>query len=75
MANKKIIELLGNQADSLLNHTCKTILKNDIFLPNPNHVDDIWRASNRTNQTLKSLQKYNRSWPPWRYGLCLHFTR
>ncbi len=56
MANKKIVELLGDQADSLLNHVCKTILKNDIFLPNPNHVDDIWRASNRTNQTLKSLQ-------------------
>ena len=56
MANKKIVELLGNQADSLLNHECKTISKNDIFLPNPNHVDDIWRASNRTNQTLKSLQ-------------------
>ena len=56
MANKKIVELLGHQADSLLNHACKTILKNDIFLPNPNHVDDIWRASNRTNQTLKNLQ-------------------
>jgi class I fructose-bisphosphate aldolase len=56
MANKKIIELLGNQADSLLNHECKTISKNDIFLPNPDHVDEVWRGSNRTNQTLKSLQ-------------------
>jgi len=56
MANKKIVELLGDQADSLLNHECKTISKNDIFLPNPDHVDDIWRASNRSNQTLKSLQ-------------------
>ncbi len=56
MANTKIVELLGKEADSLLNHECKTIKKNDIFLPNPNHVDDIWRASNRTNQTLKSLQ-------------------
>ena len=56
MANKKIIELLGDQADSLLNHVCKTISKNDIFLPNTNHVDENWRASNRTNQTLKSLQ-------------------
>ncbi len=56
MANKKIVELLGDQADNLLNHACKTISKNDIFLPNPNNVDDIWSASNRTNQTLKSLQ-------------------
>ncbi len=56
MANNKIIELLGNQADSLLNHECKTITKAQISSPNPNHVDEIWKDSNRTNQTLKSLQ-------------------
>ncbi|MCX6314227.1 MAG: class I fructose-bisphosphate aldolase [Sphingobacteriales bacterium] len=56
MANKRIIELLGDQADSLLNHECKTITKAEIACPNPNHVDDIWRLSNRNNQTLKSLQ-------------------
>ena len=56
MANKKIIELLGDQADSLLNHECKTITKKEISLPGKNHVDDIWRASNRNNQTLKSLE-------------------
>ena len=58
MANKKIIELLGDQADSLLNHECKTISKKDIFLPNPDHVDEVWRSSNRSNQTLKSLQNF-----------------
>ena len=57
MANKKIIELLGDQADSLLNHECKTITKSEIAHPNPNHIDDIWRISNRNNQTLKSLQQ------------------
>ena len=56
MANKKIIELLGDQADYLLNHECKTFAKTDITVPGPNHVDDIWRSSNRNNQTLKSLQ-------------------
>jgi class I fructose-bisphosphate aldolase len=56
MANKKIIELLGDQADSLLNHECKTITKAEIACPNPNHVDEIWRLSNRNNQSLKSLQ-------------------
>lgn len=56
MANKKIVELLGDQADSLLNHECKTISKKEISLPSPDHVDDIWRASNRNNQTLKNLQ-------------------
>lgn len=56
MANKKIIELLGNQADSLLNHACKTIDKKDIKLPSPNHIDTVWKESNRNNQTLKNLQ-------------------
>ncbi|HRI23079.1 MAG TPA: fructose-bisphosphate aldolase, partial [Ferruginibacter sp.] len=56
MANKKIIELLGDQADSLLNHECKTITKKEITTPDPGHVDQVWSQSNRTNQTLKSLQ-------------------
>ncbi len=56
MASTKILELLGNTADSLLAHECKTILKDQLHLPGPSHVDDIWRNSNRSNQTLKSLQ-------------------
>lgn len=56
MSNKKITELLGSQADGLLNHVCNGIKKEEIHLPNPNHVDEVWRASNRSNQTLKSLQ-------------------
>ena len=56
MATAKILELLGDQADSLLNHECNTIKKNEISLPSSNHVDDIWRLSNRSNQTLKNLQ-------------------
>ena len=30
----KITDLLGAQADSLLNHTCKTIAKDHIVIPN-----------------------------------------
>ena len=52
----KIIELLGADADSLLNHECKTIPKETIHIPSPSHVEDIWINSNRSNQTLKSLQ-------------------
>lgn len=56
MANKKIIDLLGDQADGLLNHVCNGVKKNEIHAPSSSHVDDIWRSSNRSNQTLKSLQ-------------------
>ena len=39
---RKIEQLLGDQAEYLLNHTCKTIDKKDLHLPSPTHVDDIW---------------------------------
>lgn len=57
MANiSKITELLGNQADSLLNHQCKTISKDTIHLPGADFVDRMFSPTNRNNQTLGSLQ-------------------
>ncbi len=55
MAESKIVDLLGKNADTLLNHECKTITKDQIHLPGPDSVDG-WIKSNRNNQTLKSLQ-------------------
>ncbi len=54
--SKKIIELLGDQADFLLNHQCKTIDKASLHLPDPNHVEKNWLHSNRNNKVLRSLQ-------------------
>ncbi|HEX4888493.1 MAG TPA: class I fructose-bisphosphate aldolase [Luteibaculaceae bacterium] len=60
MSINKIVELLGNEADSLLNHTCKTITKDQIHLPGADFTDRMFSASNRNNQTLKSLESiYN----------------
>jgi class I fructose-bisphosphate aldolase len=56
MANNRLVQLLGDQAEYLLGHTCKTIDKNDITLPSADHVDKIWVNSNRSNQTLRNLQ-------------------
>jgi class I fructose-bisphosphate aldolase len=53
---QKIAELLGDKAEYLLNHTCKTIPKADIHLPSPTHVDDQWINSNRSNQVLRNMQ-------------------
>lgn len=55
MASKKIQELLGDQADFYLNHTCKTIEKSAIHVPAPSHLDNVWSASNRNIPTLRSL--------------------
>ncbi|MFL5787185.1 MAG: class I fructose-bisphosphate aldolase [Flavisolibacter sp.] len=56
MASSKITELLGDKAEYLLSHNCKTIYKKDLHLPSPEHVDKIWINSNRNNQVLRSLQ-------------------
>lgn len=56
MANTKITELLGKDAESLLTHKSKTILKSQLHLPGPDFVDRIFSQSNRSTQTIRSLQ-------------------
>lgn len=56
MASKHIQELLGDQAEFYLNHSCKTIDKSSIHSPSANTVNDVWIDSNRNIQTLKSIQ-------------------
>ncbi|HKP32248.1 MAG TPA: class I fructose-bisphosphate aldolase [Chitinophagaceae bacterium] len=55
-ASSRIVDLLGDRAEFLLNHTCKTIDKADLHLPSSDHIEKIWVNSNRSNQTLRSLQ-------------------
>src|SRR6476646_2974466 len=57
MANKKIEELLGSNAAHLLDHTCKTITKENIHLPGSDFVDRSFAGSNRNPQVLRSLQQ------------------
>lgn len=52
----KLEELLGADAEALLNHTCKTIAKQDLNLPGPDFVDHMFIQSNRSPQVLKNLQ-------------------
>ena len=55
--NSKIIELLGDRAEYLLEHQCKTVDKSQLHLPSADHVDKIWISSNRNNQVLRSMQQ------------------
>ncbi len=56
MSISKITELLGADAELLLNHTCKTISKENIHLPGGDFVDRLFIPTNRSNQVLRSLQ-------------------
>jgi class I fructose-bisphosphate aldolase len=51
-----IKELLGSEADSLLNHECKTITKDQITLTGPDFVDRAFAPTNRSTQVLRSLE-------------------
>ncbi|MBK8146325.1 MAG: class I fructose-bisphosphate aldolase [Bacteroidia bacterium] len=56
MSSTNIQQLLGSDAESLLNHTCNTISKDLIHQPGPDFVDRIFAGSNRNPQVLRSLQ-------------------
>ena len=53
--SQKIIELLGDQAEYLLKHECKTVSKELLHIPRPTFVDDIYSLTDRNNQVLRSL--------------------
>ncbi len=55
LMNKKVMELMGKEADSLLNHKAKVPAK-DLHLPGPDFVDRVWAGSDRSPQVLRSLQ-------------------
>ncbi len=52
----KIQEYLGDEAESLLTHECKTISKDMLHLPGPDWVDRIFAQSDRPTPVLRSLQ-------------------
>lgn len=56
MSIDQITQHLGASADSLLNHKCETISKDDLHLPGGDFVDRIWTHSDRSPQVLRNLQ-------------------
>ncbi|MFY8109359.1 MAG: class I fructose-bisphosphate aldolase [Bacteroidia bacterium] len=52
----KIAELLGDKAEFLLNHNCKTISKDLIMLPGGDFVNRSFVNGNRNPQVLRSLE-------------------
>lgn len=52
----QITELLGSEAKTLLDHTCKTIPSSKISLPGSDFVERVWMQSDRNPRVLRSLQ-------------------
>ncbi len=55
--NSELLQLLGDKADSLLKHECKTVPKESLHLPGPDFVDRIWAPSDRNNRVLANLER------------------
>ncbi len=55
-AKQTVSKILGKDARYLLDHKSKTITTNQIHAPGPDFVDRVFAQSNRSPQTLRSLQ-------------------
>lgn len=52
----KIVKILGEDTQYLLEHNCTTISKDNLHLPGPDFVDSIFSESDRGNTVLRNLQ-------------------
>lgn len=52
---EQIREYLGAEADGLLDHESQTISKNQLTLPNPDYVKDVFSQTDRNNQVMRNL--------------------
>jgi class I fructose-bisphosphate aldolase len=52
----RIVSLLGDEADDLLSHQCKTIDKKRLHLPGADFIDRIHGISDRNSQVMRNLQ-------------------
>src|ERR1035437_4841914 len=52
----KIRDLLGDDADTLLQHVTRTIPKENLRLPGGDFVDRVWALSDRNPNVLRNLQ-------------------
>jgi len=52
---RDIAELLGDEAQDLLEHECRTVPKEELHLPGPDFIDRVWSGSDRNNRVLGNL--------------------
>jgi class I fructose-bisphosphate aldolase len=53
---ERIRELLGDEADNLLNHKSKTIKNNHLHLPGPDYIDRVVAPTDRSPSVMRNMQ-------------------
>jgi class I fructose-bisphosphate aldolase len=56
MTTNRLEELLGDDAQTLLEHKCETFPAENLHLPGPDFVDRVWLDSDRSTNVLRNLQ-------------------
>ncbi|MBA2369401.1 MAG: class I fructose-bisphosphate aldolase [Candidatus Protochlamydia sp.] len=54
-SRKKIVDLLGQEGQLLLEHECHTLLKNKLHLPGPDFIDRVYSMTDRRPPVLRNL--------------------
>lgn len=55
---EEIKKLLGEDANTLLNHTCTGIPKEMIHAPGPDYLERVWEHSDRNNLVLNNMERF-----------------
>jgi fructose-bisphosphate aldolase, class I len=55
MTASRLEEVLGDEAESLLQHRCETVPASDLHLPGPDFVDRVYAQTDRSSQVLRNL--------------------
>ena len=61
MSGESIETILGDEADYLLNHKCKTVSKDQLHIPGSDWVDRVFSPSDRNIRVLRSLETLYRN--------------
>jgi class I fructose-bisphosphate aldolase len=56
LTSDRIAELLGDDAQRLLEHKSETVSRDQLHLPGPDFVDRVYSATDRNNRTLRNLE-------------------
>ncbi len=56
VTGSSVVELLGEDAETLLDYRSHTISKQQLHLPDPNFIDRIFLSGDRSNVTVRNLQ-------------------
>jgi class I fructose-bisphosphate aldolase len=57
VTTSEIADILGDKAGYLLDHQCKTIPRDMLYLPGPDFVDRVFAESDRSPRVLRALQE------------------